>query len=244
MFYNIFLLLLVFTTTVKSHGFMLYPLARQYRCYAAQDFYWPDDGSNIQNPACKLAFQHVYRNSGSAAAQYMFVQYAEYAALAGSNYNDMQHIQQDVVPNLLCSAAADNTSTPYGDKSGISLPSDHWHTTIINDRGHTQLYYCPTVPHDPSFFQVFVTKKDFDVGTTIVTWNDLELVHEQSAVIVPNSKDVPNNEECGAFVYSIDATLPMRSKPFVVFVRWQREDPVGEGFYDCSDVVYRTKNEL
>jgi predicted carbohydrate-binding protein with CBM5 and CBM33 domain len=247
MIYNIiFILLAVSTTTVKSHGFMLYPLARQYRCYAAQDFYWPDDGSNIKNPACKLAFQHVYQKSGAAAAQYMFVQYSEYAALAGSNYNDMEHIQHDVVPKLLCSAAADNASTPYGDKSGISLPSHHWQTTTLIKRGLTQLYYCPTVPHDPSFFQVFITKNDFDVGGTEITWNDLELLQEQSSVIIPNSKNVPNNEECGAFVYSINVSLPLRHKPFTVFVRWQREDSVGEGFYDCSDVVYNghTKFEL
>ncbi|MEM1153068.1 MAG: lytic polysaccharide monooxygenase, partial [Pseudomonadota bacterium] len=54
----------------------------------------------------------------------------------------------------------------------------------------------------------------------------LELIDTAGNVPVVNGK------------YRMDITIPSgRSGDAILFVRWQRVDPVGEGFYNCSDIT-------
>lgn len=235
---------LVFLATLHSgapHGFMLHPMARQYSCYKEKDFFWPADGSGIRDDACRSAYQHVFRRHGPAQAQYMFNQYPEYAAFAGPDYKNRSHVREDVVPHTLCGAGADDSSRPFGDKSGVDLPLESWFTTVLTAPGPNRLYFCPTAVHEPSFFEVYISKPNYAYKNAL-GWDDLDLVYEKPSALQGRF----DTKECDSSVlYVMDVELPPRRSKFVLFVRWQREDVVGEGFYNCADAVYhRSKSEL
>lgn len=236
------LITLAIAQTVYGHGYLLHPLARQYSCYKAKDFYWPDDGSGINDEACRKAFQLVYNkyNKNSAQAQYMFDQFPEYAAMAGQDYNNHTHVRLNVVPHNLCAAGANDSAKAFGDKSGIDLNLDNWHTTVIPHSGSNQLYFCPTVIHEPSFFEVYITRQGYRYSD-VLSWDDLELIYSKTSDLVQKPKKIECENE---MVYALDVHLPPRKTKFILFVRWQREDVMGEGFYNCADAVYANKDEL
>lgn len=234
--------LLTSLVLVNGHGYMISPLARQRRCYDAQDYFWPDDGANIVNKGCRKAFQHVYtrNNDSSAAAQNMFTQNIEYAAMAGNDFRNITHIQQDVVPRILCGAGANNASKQFGDKSGMDVASDGWFKNELNAPGANTLYFCPTVLHEPSYFEVYVSKNEYDASKTSLKWSDLSLVYRNVSSIVEKNIDGCHSAQ----VYELkDVNVPSRNEPFVLYVRWQREDTAGEGFYNCVDVAYKNVHE-
>ncbi|AGR56808.1 gp37 [Hemileuca sp. nucleopolyhedrovirus] len=239
--------------SVKGHGYLSWPAARQYKCYRDNNFWWPDDGTKIPDEACRAAFHSVYlkynnRSSGAAAnaAQYMFQQYYEYAALSGADYENLQHVKTKVVPDYLCAAGAFDRHHTFGDKSGMDLPQTIWRPDILknNDRvTHVPITmrFCPTVVHEPSYFQVFVSKPDYDYGNRRLTWDDLEQLPLNGASSL-EANDY-SDEACDHnMIYKIPVLLPWRKEKFVVYVRWQRKDIAGEGFYNCADVIFDQKH--
>ncbi|AAY83998.1 GP37 [Chrysodeixis chalcites nucleopolyhedrovirus] len=237
---------------VRSHGYLSYPAARQYKCFRDNNFWWPEDGEAIPDPACKHAYQTVYakyRSEGEPAgvaanaAQYMFQQYYEYAAVAGANYEDFDHIKRNVVSHNLCAAGADYRSDPFGDKSGIDEPHTEWRAdTFYVDpkqkysRGiETVLHFCPTAVHQPSYFEVFISKREYDYSHEL-TWNDLEFIGGNNSQLIDNDGSDPLCAH--ESIYTINVAIPFRIRKFVLYVRWQRNDIAGEGFYNCADVVF------
>ncbi|AAL01718.1 ubiquitin GP37 fusion protein [Spodoptera litura nucleopolyhedrovirus] len=237
-----FLSLLAFVATVSCHGYLSYPPARQQLCYADGNFWWPLDGDAIPDRACRDAYRSVYykyRSNGSSegeaanAAQYMFQQRQEYAAIAGPDY--LYNVRDVVVSGSLCSAGATDRKRVFGDKSGMDLASPHWRRTTLPSNRIT-IRFCPTVVHEPSYFEVYITKNSYDADGGPLTWNDLEIVDSVEPHELIENNDLEDCDE--SLVYVLDAILPMRFDPFVLFVRWQRIDVVGEGFYNCADVQY------
>nr|QBI90289.1 gp37 [Trichoplusia ni single nucleopolyhedrovirus] len=247
-------ILVVYTVIncVRSHGYLSYPAARQYKCFRDNNFWWPEDGEAIPDPACKHAYQTVYakyRSEGESAgvaanaAQYMFQQYYEYAAVAGANYEDFDHIKQNVVSHNLCAAGADYRSDQFGDKSGIDEPHPGWRAdTFYVDskqkysRGiDTVLHFCPTAVHQPSYFEVFISKREYDYSHEL-TWNDLEFIGGNNSQLIDNDGSDPLCAH--ESIYVINVAIPFRIRKFVLYVRWQRNDIAGEGFYNCADVVF------
>nr|UYX49646.1 GP37 [Darna trima granulovirus] len=231
-----------FTRNVCGHGYLIYPIARQFYCYSQHDYNWPFDGSGINNDACKAAYVHIYEKYGgnSAVAQAMFYQNTEYAALAGSNYRNRTFIQREIVPNFLCAAGANDASKQFGDKSGMDIVSDKWHATqLMTPPGPTNLYFCPTVLHEPSYFEAYVSKKNYNPAKTHLRWSDLELIYANVSKIINRKIRGCSSES----MYVLEnVVLPPRDSKFIIYVRWQREDSGGEGFYNCADVYYSYKN--
>ncbi len=237
---------------VSGHGYLSFPAARQYKCFRDGNFWWPEDGQDIPDSACRHAYQTVYakyRSMGESAgvaanaAQYMFQQYYEYAALAGPNYLDFEYVKSDVVPHNLCAGGADYRSDTFGDKSGIDEPHSDWRADTLYvdskqkyNRGiDVRLHFCPTAVHQPSYFEVFISKRQYNY-TRELTWNDLEFIGGENSELIDNDGSDPlcAHEQ----LYIIPVTIPFRIRKFVLYVRWQRNDVVGEGFYNCADVVF------
>lgn len=249
-----FLLLAVAVSAVIGHGYLSYPEARQFKCFKDNHFWWPETGDEIPDEACRLAYKTVYAKYRSAgepsgvaanAAQYMFQQYYEYAAVAGPAYNDFEHIKSKVVSSNLCGAGANDRTNTFGDKSGMDEPTPLWRGTTLYHNikekyqsGHQMsIHFCPTAVHEPSYFQVFVSRANYNY-TQPLTWNDLELIGGDGSQLVKNNG---SDEACtGDLLYTIPVRIPFRSKKFVIFVRWQRNDVAGEGFYNCADVEFDT----
>ncbi|ACO53470.1 unknown [Euproctis pseudoconspersa nucleopolyhedrovirus] len=244
------------TNPVNCHGYLSWPAARQFKCYRDGKFWWPDNGDAIPDDACRSAYKTVYTkyiNSGEShgaaanAAQYMFQQYYEYAALAGPNHQDFEYVKKHVIPDSLCAAGARNRSHVFGDKSGVDEPfGGAWraqtlHLLKYNEGVNVILNFCPTTEHDPSYFQVFITKPEYDYSHKL-DWDDLEALDSDGFVLSENDGF---DEACAADrLYKIPVVIPFRSRKFMLFVRWQRDDVAGEGFYNCADLIYNDAQNL
>ncbi|MEO3877660.1 lytic polysaccharide monooxygenase [Rheinheimera fenheensis] len=203
--------LLFISLQASSHGYVDNPKARQQICKDDGGYWWPADGSGIPNAACRAAYQQ----SGG----YMLTQHHEFSANV-ADYRNMAAVQNVVSDGSLC-AAGDSR------KSGIDIPSAHWQRTTIDlaQSSELTLRFRATTPHNPSFWQIYLSKAGFDIASEPLSWSQLQLIHQQS--------DVPAD----AGYYTLQVPLPTdRSGPAVLYTRWQRVDVVGEGFYNCSDI--------
>lgn len=210
--------LLFISLQASSHGYVEYPKARQQICKDDGGYWWPANGSGIPNAACRAAYQQ----SGG----YMLTQHHEFSANVG-DYRNMAAVQNVVSDGSLCAAGDSN-------KSGMDIPSAEWQRTTIDLAQQTELTlrFRATTPHNPSFWQIYLTKPGYDATAAPLSWNQLELIHQQS--------DVPAD----AGYYTLQVPLPTdRNGPAVLYIRWQRVDVVGEGFYNCSDIELVNGND-
>ncbi|WP_249199142.1 lytic polysaccharide monooxygenase [Photobacterium sp. GJ3] len=205
------------STTAQAHGYMEYPPARQEIC--AQDGgYWDStDGSTIPNAACRAAFLE--------SGWYPFVQKPEFATLV-SDFNNQAAVELAIPDGKLCSAADSK-------KSGMDLPSPYWQKTTIDttNQGQLSVLYRAETPHNPSFWKFYLTKPGFDSATQVLTWGDLELIADVG--------NIPTTTINGLKYYQMTITLPTdRTGDAILYTRWQRDDPAGEGFYNCTDIRF------
>ncbi|MEM8489876.1 MAG: lytic polysaccharide monooxygenase [Pseudomonadota bacterium] len=160
-------------------------------------------------------------NAACAAAKalsgsYPFVQRNEFS-INIPDYTNMQTVQSLVPDGSLCYA---NDSQ----KRGLGLARDDWYRTELNN-GTFEYVFNATAPHNPSYWQFYLTVPDADLSQPLA-WQDLELIQSYDDIPVVDGK------------YRMDVTIPAnRSGDAVLFVRWQRVDAVGEGFYNCSDIT-------
>ncbi|MGF1754812.1 lytic polysaccharide monooxygenase [Vibrio makurazakiensis] len=193
----------------SAHGWVEFPNSRQNICYLDGGFW----DNNIPNQACQAAFD--------ISGAYPFVQRNEVAANV-PNHQDMAHVKAIVPDGTLCSAGSKA-------KEGLDVGSAHWQRTAIalDENSQIDLVFNATAPHNPSYWQFYLSKPTADL-TVPLTWDDLDLVDTSGNVAVGEDKK-----------YRIKVTLPSdRAGDAVLYTRWQREDPVGEGFYNCSDITF------
>jgi predicted carbohydrate-binding protein with CBM5 and CBM33 domain len=203
--------LLFISLQASSHGYVDYPKARQQICKDDGGYWWPADGSGIPNSACRAAYQQ----SGG----YMLTQHHEFSANV-ADYRNMAAVQAVVTDGSLC-AGGDSR------KSGMDIPSTDWQRTSINltQSNEITLRFRATTPHNPSFWQIYISKPGFDSARETLSWNQLQLIHQQ------------NDVSAEAGYYNLNVQLAAdRNGPALLYTRWQRVDVVGEGFYNCSDI--------
>lgn len=201
-----------FSFQVNAHGWVEFPSARQNTCYEDGGFW----NNTIPNAACQAAFDQ----SGT----YPFVQRNELSANV-VNYQDINAVKQLVTDGSLC-AAGDSA------KSGLDVPSPHWQKTAVTLDANNQieLVFHATAAHNPSFWEFYLTKPDYNSSASL-TWDDLQLIDTVGNTIV--SADGK---------YHLNVTFPTdRSGDAILYTRWQRQDPAGEGFYNCSDITFSTQ---
>ena len=194
-------------TTAQAHGWVEFPEARQSICYE-QGGLWT---GNPPNAACAAAL----KESGT----YPFIQRNEVAInIKAPDYLDQNIVKTAIPDGSLCYA---NDSQ----KSGLGIAHSDWTRTEIAP-GTFEFVFNATAPHNPSYWEIYLTKPGVDVSQPL-KWGDLELIQEYGNITVGADKK-----------YRMNVTLPAdRSGDAVLYTRWQRIDPVGEGFYNCSDIT-------
>lgn len=201
-----------------KHGWTELPLARQTYCYEQQDFWNGEQG--IKNLACKAAYIKGKEVSPDNPA-YPFQQRNEFSALV-KDYENFEAVKAVVKDGTLC-AAGDSR------KAGMDVVSADWHREPLakNEDGTFAFRFKATATHDPSFWQIFVSKAGYDSAKKALAWADLEKIGE--------FRDVKPDDHG---VYHLKVSYPKdRTGSAVIYTRWQRMDPAGEGFYNCSDVT-------
>lgn len=190
-----------------AHGWTEFPEARQSICYE-QGGLW---GGTPPNAACAQAKQ--------ISGTYPFVQRNEFAInIAPPHYNNMEAVKAAIPNGSLCYA-----NDPQ--KSGMGAEHSEWTRTKMQP-GTFELVFNATAPHNPSFWQFYITKVGVDVSKPL-KWDDLTLIQEYGNVDVDSDRK-----------YRMNVTIPAgRSGDAILYTRWQRDDAAGEGFYNCSDIT-------
>ena len=124
--------------------------------------------------------------------------------------------------------------------SGLNTPSALWQATPATAGRTLALHFVATAPHDPSFFQVYFTKPEFDPTTATLGWSNLTDLGRWS--IGNSARPVTigtGPSPSGGTLMSYDWTIPIpgtASGRETVVVIWQREDPAGEAFFAIQDL--------
>ncbi|WP_299495358.1 lytic polysaccharide monooxygenase [uncultured Shewanella sp.] len=217
----VFLPSLLMSSIAQGHGWVEFPSARQNTCYNDGGFW----SNSIPNKACQLAYDQL-------SNAYPFVQRNEVAAnvpeLDGVKaYNDIEEVKKVVTDGHLCSAGDSQ-------KAGLDITSPDWQRTQVSldDNNQFELTFNATAPHNPSFWEFYLTNENYDSSTPL-TWADLTLIDTAGNVSVDNNKQ-----------YKINVTVPQgRNGDAILYTRWQRDDAAGEGFYNCSDITFSDNGE-
>ncbi|MCP3664909.1 MAG: chitin-binding protein, partial [Gammaproteobacteria bacterium] len=155
-------------------------------------------------------------NAKAISGSYPFVQRNEFARNI-LDFNNINAVKDAVPDGTLCYA-----NDPQ--KRGMGAAHTAWTRTELST-GTFELVFNATAPHNPSFWEFYLTTPTADLSKELA-WGDLELIQSNGNVPVNGGK------------YRIDVTIPSgRSGDAILFVRWQRDDPAGEGFYNCSDIT-------
>jgi len=150
------------------------------------------------------------------SGSYPFVQKNEYSKNI-TNFNNMNAVRADIPDGTLCYA-----NDPQ--KKGMGAPHTGWTRTEVK-AGTFNYVFKATAAHNPSFWEFYLTKPNADLSKALA-WGDLELIQEYGNVPVNGGK------------YRMNVTIPQdRLGDAILYVRWQRNDQAGEGFYNCSDIT-------
>lgn len=163
---------------------------------------------NPPNAACAQAKE--------ISGTYPFVQRNEFAKNI-TDFNNMAAVKAAIPDGTLCYA-----NDPQ--KKGVGAPHTGWTRTELKT-GTFEYVFNATAPHNPSFWEFYLTKPGADLSKPLA-WDDLDLIQTEGNVPVGDDKK-----------YRMNVTIPSdRSGDAILFVRWQRDDSAGEGFYNCSDI--------
>ncbi|KAB7896609.1 hypothetical protein GA565_11805 [Rouxiella sp. S1S-2] len=192
--------------TVFAHGTIIDPPSRHKVCYDKHG-HW----NGTLTGACRAALEA----NGTGA----FDNWNGYTGFAVSPHG-VEQAKKGIPNGKLCSG-----TTPY---DAFNQPRSDWETKTIEPdaNGIVQMKYVHTAMHSPSFIEFYISKKNVDVTKKKLGWDDVELIHTfniQSGDLSPT--------------HTINVPIPEgRTGKSIIFTRWQRIDPAGEGFYACSDV--------
>jgi len=145
------------------------------------------------------------------------------------NYSDAQFntSYSTVIPDGKL-ASGNNVAGSNLNFAGLDLVSSTWEwpaTTVA--AGAFTVNWKATAPHDPSYFKIWITKEGYDTSTPL-EWGKLDYLGQYSGAQVTKT----------GLNYSIPITLPARTGRHVLYVAWQRIDPVGEVFFSASDIIF------
>ena len=196
-----------------GHGSALSPLSRVLRVYQ----------SNPENPDFELARRAVEIDGTSS--YYTWNQVSQ---------NIPEAVQAGLPPGFDYSPWVPDGHIASGGRfagnvngltyEGLDQVSSDWPTTPVRAGETIDFTFWATAPHNPSVWDVWMTTADWDPNTAL-NWDQMEFLGR------------PDDVELDGNNYSFDLTIPTnRSGHHVLWIAWQRDDPVGEVFFSTSDI--------
>jgi chitin-binding protein len=204
----------VLSPDALGHGTVVAPTSRVYRVYQ----------SNPENPGFPLAANAVAIDGTLSYYTWNEVSRnipeAVQAGLPpGFDYSPWMPDGQ-----IASAGRVDPLSTEYPrTDAGLDQVSADWPTTTVVAGGTVTIDFLATAPHDPSVWDVWMTTPGWDAGTPL-TWGQMEFLGRPVVAFSDNH-------------YTFELQIPAdRSGHHVLWVAWQRDDPVGEVFISTSDI--------
>ncbi|MFK7960827.1 MAG: lytic polysaccharide monooxygenase [Phycisphaerales bacterium] len=206
---------LLTVTGAVGHGTTISPTSRVYRVFQ----------SNPENPNFPLAAQAVAMDGTQSYYSWNEVSRnipeAVQAGLpAGFDYSPW------IPDGQLASAGRVDPDSPDYPRThaGLDQVSADWPTTAVAAGETITVDFFATAPHDPSVWDVWMTTPDWDPSMPL-TWDRMEFLFRPTV-------------QLDAGHYTFDLTIPAdRSGHHVLWIAWQRDDPVGEVFVSTSDLM-------
>jgi chitin-binding protein len=206
--------ILLASTQADGHGTVVDPPSRVYRVYL----------SNPENPNFPLAAQAVAIDGTQA-----------YYTWNEVSRNIPEAVQQGLPPGFDFSPWLPDAAIASGGRvdpdspdyprtyAGLDQVSPDWPTTPVQGGTVITVDTYATAPHMPSVWDVWMTTADWN-PTMPLSWDTLEHLGRPTPVLANNH-------------FTFDLSIPAdRSGHHVLFVAWQRDDPVGEVFFSTSDL--------
>ncbi|NWD50495.1 lytic polysaccharide monooxygenase [Pseudomonas gingeri] len=222
-----------------GHGAFDIPITRQTLCRSYADYWGAPD--KMKDAGCRRA---VTEPGYSGQLTHAATQWHEVTLNIGGRYNDADGGEAAVkalVPDgKLCSV-----NRPGMNVLNLAMPQ--WTKTEVkpDSSGKVTMRLIATAPHVPSFVRIYLSKPGYDSATRPLKWDDLELIHsEELTASRKDWGDKPPVISGASGFFQFNVQIPAsRSGTAVLFTRWQRRDPVGEGFYGCSDIAFDDKTQ-
>ena len=212
-------------TVATAHVALFYPPAVQVVCRGEPDFW-----NAATNAGCKL----LREESGTYPSQQWNEISKNIDEDDGYDYNDQATVER-LIPNGTMLGAANPLHR------GLNIPSAGWSRTPLKiENGAATVLIGGTAVHTPSDLYIYLTKAGFNPSTTPLGWSDLELLKKEVVTAElsspPPGIPLPKEVQANGY-YATQVQIPSgRTGDAILFMRYQRHDPRGEGFYNGSYV--------
>jgi predicted carbohydrate-binding protein with CBM5 and CBM33 domain len=205
-----------------GHGSVISPESRVHRVFA----------SNPETPSFQLAADAIETDGTHSYYTWMELSRNIPSAVtsglpAGFDYSTW-------VPNgtLASGGRVDPQSSVYPRTyAGLDQVSADWPTSPAQAGETLPVDFYATTPHDPSVWDVWMTTADWTPDQPL-NWQQMEFLGRPDVTLTGDH-------------YYFDVEIPSnRSGHHVLWIAWQRDDPVGEVFFSASDIMIAPAADL
>ena len=197
-----------------GHGTVIFPESRVYKVYQsgpeAPDFELAEEAVDIDGTLSYYTWNEVSRNIADAVDD---------GLPEGFDYSEW------MPDGELASAGRTDPLSPDYPRTyaGLDQVSADWPTTTVIAGETIEVDWLATAPHDPSVWDVWMTTPDWTPDTEL-NWDQMEFLLRPEVTFEDDH-------------YTFDLDIPIdRAGHHVLWVAWQRDDPVGEVFISASDI--------
>jgi predicted carbohydrate-binding protein with CBM5 and CBM33 domain len=198
-----------------GHGTVVSPESRVHRVYA----------SNPENPSFSLA-QNAIQTDGTQS----YYTWMELSRNIPETVNAELPAGFDYSPwvpdgTLASGGRVDPNSSVYPRTyAGLDQVSSAWPTSPAQAGDPLAVDFYATTPHDPSVWDVWMTTADWNPSQPL-NWAQMEFLGRPTVTLTDMH-------------YQFDVMIPEdRVGHHVLWIAWQRDDPVGEVFFSTSDLM-------
>ena len=199
----------------RGHGTVVSPQSRVHRVYE----------SNPEIPSFELA-ENAIATDGTQS-YYTWMELSRNIAAAVNASLPVGFDYSPWVPDgqLASGGRVDPSSSEYPRTyAGLDQVSGDWPTTPATAGESLAVDFYATTPHEPSVWDAWLTTADWNPMQEL-NWAQMEFLGRPDVSLEGNH-------------YYFDVTIPEdRAGHHVLWIAWQRDDPVGEVFFSTSDLM-------
>lgn len=209
--------LLVVAGSLNAHGTLVSPASRVYRVYK----------SNPERPNFALAANAVRLDGKSSYYTWNEVSQNIPQAVRGGLKPGFDYSRW-VPDGRLASGGRFDRARHGRTYAGLDQVSAAWPKTPVFAGESFLVDFLATAPHNPSVWDVWMTKANWKPDQPL-RWSDMEFLGR------------PKPTFAGTH-YRFPLSIPKdRAGHHVLWVAWQRDDPVGEVFFAAADIDVRVR---